>query len=312
MKSYVSPKVKIVLYLLFFFCIIASLTLMTILYRAEKDNFVPDSKQVFSQLKDSNVINCDLNGDGNNDILTLSVNKNKYVASIQCGHSNYILNPTRPLNSLGNSSKIDPIHLKLIDLNRDNIPEILIQSSEDKACLQHIFSWCTDDFKDVYSSTNNTLGVIDFSNNKTPRFVSFDMYKSIDSIKEYMYIGNSYKDISYEKSTILGLNAIKSIIDIVENPYEPDEIPDIFHNDVDYYSKSILWRLAKNNYSYKFKDSFFTDTKSNSKGIPTEYNWNLRFLKENKNDKNDIKQIEMTVYIRLQDDQYKISGISLE
>lgn len=198
MKPFLSPKTKICLYLSLFFCIICSLPIITIVYKFKNNNFVPATKTVFSQSKNSNTVSCDLNGDGNNDLFTLSVVKNKYVASIQCGKSNYILNPNRPLNTLGSSSNVDPIHFKLIDLNRDNIPEIIFQSSEDNSCLQHIFTWSIDDFKDVYSSTNNTLGIIDFSNNKTPRFVSFDMYKSIDSIKEYMYIGDSFKDISYE------------------------------------------------------------------------------------------------------------------
>lgn len=312
MKKYLGPNKIIFIYILLFICILSSLPITIIFYKINSDNFVPDTQSVFSTYKGSSTAICDLNGDGKKDILSINSIKNKYVVSVQCDDSKHILNPSRPLNSLGSSDKSNSINHRLIDFNRDNIPEIILQSSEDNSPLQHIFIWSIDDFKDVFSSTNNTLGVIDSSNNKTPRLISFDIYKSNDAIKEYMYIGNSFNDISYEKSSIKGLFCIKSVIDAVENPYEPDTLPDILNEDIDYYSKSILWKLSKNIYAYKFKDSFFIDTKCDKNGTPVEYTWNLHFIRENKTNKEDLKNLNMTIYIRLQNNEYKINGISIE
>lgn len=67
--------------------------------------------------------------------------ENKYIINATINEKSYELTPSKTINSLGNFSPNRPITLNLLDLDRNNIKEIIVQSSEENSSIQHLFKW---------------------------------------------------------------------------------------------------------------------------------------------------------------------------
>ena len=112
---------------------------------------------------------------------------------------------------------------------------------------------------------------------------------------------NSFEDIGY-------INIIK-FIDLMLVDYELSEVPDIFIQDIDKDTLSILWQLDKESYSYIFKDAFFYDKFVDENGILTILDITLKFEKFDKsNSKKTPFVIELNLS-RTDDGNFKISNI---
>lgn len=305
---------KFIIYIVLFLCIVLSLPIMTLYYNTHKQdiNIGIDNSAVVEAF-DSNKsteYNIDLNGDGKKDILSIESSDGRYSASVFINNTKYQLVPDSPLSTLGTIN--NKVYCTFIDTTRNNIPEIILQSYENSTPMQHIFSWDGHKFIDMFSSTNNSIGILEHTSNRTPRLLSFNINNPVENIQQFMYIKDNYKNISYDKLDIQGYSYVQKLIDVVQLQYELEECPDIFNDDVDYYSKSILWKLSKSTYYYQFKDCFFTDTKCNKNGTPTEYQWNIRFERKLKSDDQNLSIIKMKVTVRQFNDMFKINSISLE
>ena len=91
--------------------------------------------------------------------------------------------------------------------------------------------------------------------------------------------------------------------------YELSEVPDIFIQDIDKDTLSILWQLDKESYSYSFKDAFFYDKFVDENGILTILDITLKFEKLDKhNSKKTPFVIELNLS-RTDDGDFKISNI---
>ena len=302
---------KFIIQVVIFLCIVICLPIMTLYYNTNRNLDTNNSAAIetISSGKDTDY-KIDLNGDGRKDILSIEVDDGKYSAIAYINSTKYQLIPSTPLNTLGTSN--NEIYCTFIDTTRNNIPEIIIQSYENNTPMQHIFTWNGHKFIDIFSSTNNSIGILDHTSNKTSRLLSFNINSSLENIQQYMYIKDSYKNISYDKSDIQGYSCIQKLIDVIQLQYELEECPDIFNDDVDYYSKSLLWKLSKNTYDYQFRDCFFFDTKCDKNGNPTEYQWNIRFEKKLKSAEQTSSIIKMKVTVKQLSDMFKINSISIE
>lgn len=224
---------------------------------------------------------CDLTGDGKDDTLYISTNKNnKYNLQITTGKSTFNLKPNKEVETFGSNYPHWPIRIKLKDISRNNIPEIFIQSSQDNVSLQHIFTYKDNEFKDIFCSYNNILGFVDCSNNKTPKIISAKINGDSYYFENYMIIENKLEKYSYDiTDTFMGKDTILSFINIITSlngRYMPTN-ENIFHEGIDTSSLDLLPNLAGYANNYVFQDAFFMDTKSDNSGKPTNIEWTLNF-----------------------------------
>lgn len=251
----------------------------------------------------------DLNGDGKDDSLYIALKENKdYYMYATINNKDYVLKPSDKIKSIGRYSPNHPMTLNLIDIDRNNIPEIIIQSSEDKTSIQHIFKWTGANFENIYSSTNNLLGLVDSNNGKTPKIISFSLNSSKYDIQKYMLLNNNLKNISYDNLDVPGFNSICEFINIVSLGYDLSELPNIFVSYISSEDLSQLWRLDKDNFYYVFQDAFFRDTNWNEFGELTSCDWNVRFNKVSKIDENKTNQISFSITIEKVQDNFLISS----
>lgn len=274
-----------------------------------KDN---STKSVINENTIKESVNSDLNGDGKEDCLYIELgNENKYILNATINEKSYELTPNKTINSLGNFSPSRPITLNLLDLDRNNIPEIIVQSSEENSSIQHLFKWTGNGFEDIFYSTNNILGIVDSNNGKTPKILSFSLGDSKENIQKYMLLNKKFKNISYDTVEPTGLYSIISFIDIISLNYEISELPNIFATYIPKEDLSQIWRLEKESYYYDFQDAFFRDIDWNNNGEVTNSSWILNFNKIPKENPNNKSQVKFTIQLERINDTFLINSINL-
>ncbi|SHI86047.1 Repeat domain-containing protein [Clostridium cavendishii DSM 21758] len=297
-----------------FFSSIILFCIMVVFFReydANSDyvNFNEATVVTMSNTKDDDTIKKDLNGDGNEDLLYIASKNGKYYLEASINNKTLALNPNKQLNTLGYSYPYWPMSLSFIDLNRDKKPELIIQSSQDNSPVQHIFVYNNNEFQDIYSSTNNIIGILDSKNNKTPKLFSLSIKNGISEIQNYMIIDNTIKNISYENYQIPAINSIERFVNLIESPYVIAEPPSIFSENINSNDFSILWRLDKDNFSYVLEDAFFTDTKWDKDGKTETISWNMNFKRTNKTNISNIDRLNIKLEISKNNSGYLISKI---
>ncbi|HFE9685083.1 TPA: hypothetical protein ACGA33_000806 [Clostridium perfringens] len=270
------------------------------------------TKSVINENTIKETVKSDLNGDGKEDCLYIELgNENKYILHANISEKSYELTPNKTINSLGNFSPNQPITLNLLDLDRNNIKEIIVQSSEENNSIQHLFKWTGNGFEDIFYSTNNILGIVDSNNGKTPKILSFSLGDSKENIQKYMLLNKKFKNISYDTVEPTGLYSIISFIDIISLNYEISELPNIFATYIPKEDLSQIWRLEKDSYYYDFQDAFFRDTAWNNSGEATACSWTLNFNKVHKEDSRNKSQINFIIELEKINDIFLISFINL-
>ncbi|MDU7068440.1 MAG: hypothetical protein E6343_10750 [Clostridium perfringens] len=274
-----------------------------------KDN---STKSVINENTIKETIKSDLNGDGKEDYLYIELgSENNYILNATINEKSYELTPNKTINSLGNFSPNRPITLNLLDLDRNNIKEIIVQSSEEDSSIQHLFKWTGNDFEDIFYSTNNILGIVDSNNGKTPKIISFSLGDSKENIQKYMLLNKKFKNISYDIVEPTGLYSIISFIDIISLNYEISELPNIFATYIPKEDLSQIWRLEKESYYYDFQDAFFMDIAWNNTGEATNCSWILNFNKIPKENPNNKSQVKFIIQLEKINDTFLISSINL-
>lgn len=251
----------------------------------------------------------DLNGDGKEDVLYITSKNDKYYVEAHINNNTYFFNEKKPLNTLGAYYSYWPMTINIIDINRDRLPEIIIQSSQDNSPVQHIFTWDNNEFKDLFCSTNNVLGIIDSANNQTPKFLSLTINNGISEIQQHMLNGKTIKNISYENYTAPGLDSVSQFIDLISYGYEIQETPNIFTDNIPSNELSLLWQLDKENYYYTFQDAFFRDNVWKKDGALASCSWTLNFKKTPKNSKFESTQISFKISLDKIQDKFLIKSI---
>lgn len=222
----------------------------------------------------------DLTGDGYDDIFYIDLKNNKYCVKIKSKSTTYYLKPIKGINTMGIYSCFWPLKVKFIDINRDKIPEIFIQSSKDNVSIQHVFIYDNGDFKNIFSSFNNTMGYIDHSNNKTIKFISGNIKQGEYMLSNYIFIQNNLQKYnSTLKDSFIGKNTILSFINFVTTTNSKRKPPkdSILSPTISSSSLSLINALLNSKATYIFQDANFLDIESNSKGEATKVQWILNF-----------------------------------
>lgn len=253
------------------------------------------SDETFKIVNDNKTIRSDFTGDGIDDILYIKTEKEKYYIQINAKENSYYLEPNRKLSTVGYFSINWPMKVSLMDISRDKIPEIFIQSSQKSRSIQHIFKWSGSDFIDIFCSTNNVMGFIDTQSNRTPKFISGNLSSANDSFLYYMMIGSDMKNIEYDLD-VPGKKEISSFINYIESlPLgEINKPKNIFSPSMGGKELAAIGKLCSENNTYSFQDAIFIDTSANKNGDISEVRWTLNF-RGCSNTSQDIKAYILTV-----------------
>lgn len=226
------------------------------------------------------VFKADFTGDGTKDNLYILTNQNKYFLQITTEKNSFNLHPNKNLPTLGINYAHWPMRIKLLDISRNNIPEIFVQSSQSNVSIQHIFAFKDNKFEDMFCSYNNILGFIDNSNNKTPKILSGKLYDGEFTFENYIFTDNKLKQYSTSfKNTFMGKDTICTFINIITSlsgGYTPTN-ENIFHNNITSQSMDVIHHLAGYATNYVFQDALFIDTKCDKSGEPSTVQWSLNF-----------------------------------
>lgn len=256
----------------------------------------------------SQYIKSDLNSDGSIDMLYVLSKNDKYYIEANISDKTYFLNEKRPLNTLGNHYEYWPISINILDISRDLIPEILIQSSENNYPIQHIYTFDNYEYNDIFCSTNNILGILDSNNTKSPKFLSFDLNNPQESLQKHMLTSSVPKNISYENLSIPAFDCISKLIDYLT--IETLNSPDIFLENNSDKNFDTLYKLNKSTYSYIFQDAFFKDTAWDNNGNVSNCLWQIRLKQTTKTSKED-SLINITVRTKKLDSKFLIDSIKI-
>lgn len=304
-KFIIIKKNKVLSYIIAL--LISFVFLSSYYFFATQDNAIETIVPITSK----NNISFDLNGDGENDKLDISKESNSYILKVESRNKFYPLVSNDGSTLLGDSIGKWPVKLNVVDLSRNNIPEIIVQLSKENIPINYIFIWDGSKFINVFSSNDNIIGILNSSNNKTPELLSLSSSKGDDSIRSFIFLGNKLKDITFSKLKLPGLSVIQEFIDLIEAPYELSEPPNIFTSNIDSTELSILWGLDKAETRYSFQNGYFTDFKWDSNGNTTGITWTLSF-EANKNSIDSTPAKELLLNLIIEDNGYgslKISSI---
>lgn len=260
------------IHIFYLFLLLLALFFLTLFFSSSRNT------EVFAIVGEKTLIKSDLNGDGKEDIFYINNNNDKYYLQVNSDSKSYKLLPAAKLHTMGQYYSFFPMKINLIDVTRDKIPEIFVQSMEKGQCIQHIFFWNGSEFVDTFCSANNLIGVIDSKSNKTPKIVSGNFNNNSISLAYYMHLNGKVEKITFNhdlpgKEVIVGfINYIHSLPS--GEAYKPNNIfaPNIGGKDLNLISK-----MAAENKFYKFTDGYFVDNKFNKNGNATEYKWILNF-----------------------------------
>lgn len=308
-KFIVIKKKDVFSYLLLFFLIIILLYSFYYLCK-EKKYITPTITNYISQTA-SKEASLDFNGDGKIDTLEVIEEKNTYIVKIKTHSKDYYLSPSDNSDIIGQYSSSFPLKINTLDLSRDGIPEIIVRTFKDNKVVNYIFTWNEDNFTNIYTCTNNILGVLDSNTSKTPKILSASSSQGDSSTNSFIFNGDKLKDTTFSKTTIPNLDLIQSFINLIEVPYELSDIPDIFSSSIDKTELKLLWNLNKDIYNYSFQNGYFYDTDWDDEGNTSTINWYLSF-EEVKNSDSSTNKKELLIYIIIEKDsfnQLKISSI---
>ena len=280
----------------------------------------------FNIIDENKMIQTDLTGDGTKDILYIKTEKDKYYIQINSGDKSYYLEPSKHINTVGSYYTEWPMRLTLIDISRNNIPEIFTQASlEDTAssknkAISHVFLWDGEKFNDILCSENNILGFLDSKNNKTPKVITGNLKDGKVNLVSYIFIKNSLKSFSYNyvdnymgKDTILGFVNLMTSFPLAElNISKEIFSPNLSGNDL-----SILGDLSSRKISFNFQDAIFKDYKWDKDGNANEILWTLSFKETNSNDLKEVKNCTIELILKLiprydKVPTFKISSIKIK
>lgn len=292
-------KKKYVYYTLAFIAFTTILTLFLLIKNR--------SISTFNIVTESKMMQADLTGDGTKDILYIKSETDKYYIQINSQDKSFYLEPSKKINTVGNYYPQWPMRLTLMDISRNNIPEIFTQASvKDTAsinnkAIQHVFLWNNEKFDDIFCSTNNILGFIDSKNNKTPKVLSGNIKDGKMTFTSYILIKNSLKSFDYNyDDNYMGKSTITSFINLMASfPLSEFNIskelfsPDLNGNDV-----SLLSDLWSKKIYFNFQDAVFKDHNWDKAGNASEILWTLNFKGTAAKDLKDTKNYTMELILK--------------
>ncbi|KEI95226.1 hypothetical protein N494_15580 [Clostridium botulinum A2B7 92] len=295
-----------------YYFLLLSLILITLLTTIKYKN-----TSAFNLLNSNKTIRKDLTGDGNEDSVNINSKDNKYSITIKSQNKNYTLKNNENKKFIGDHNNFWPITINFEDISRDKIPEIFIQCSQYKMPIQYIFKWQNNEFKRLYSSNNNIIGLMDYNNNKTPKIISGNLKNGEIAFDSFMFMEDSLQRFDYNfNENFMGSNTIIEFINYIQSlPISEENRPEnILINTIGGKDISVIGNLVKENNIYTFQDANFKDIKNNRDGEISEIKWSLNFKGMSKQDNNLIKNYNIDVLLKLvdnPDDNYKFKIYSI-
>jgi len=282
--------------------------------------FKKGSITTFNIVNESKMMQSDLTGDGNKDILYIKTEMAKYYIQINSGDNSYYLEPSKKIDTVGNNYTEWPMRLTLMDISRNNVPEIFTQASENNKAVQHAFFWNGEKFDDIFCNTNNILGFVDSKNNKTPKVISGNLKDGNLNFRSYIFIENSLKSFDYNyvdnymgKNTILGFVNLMATFPLSElNVSKELFAPDLDGNDI-----SLLSDLSSRKVHLDFQDAVFKDYSWDKDGNANAILWTLNFKGSNTNALKDVKNYTIELVVKLipngdKNSAFKISSLNIK
>ncbi|MGY0374548.1 FG-GAP repeat domain-containing protein [Clostridium sp. JNZ J1-5] len=303
-------------YIYYFLLILIVFTFFIISYVSGNN-----SSPIFNVNQNERFYKSDLTGDGKEDILYITTNKDRYYLQVNTQKDSLYLEPNNKSSNMGIYSPFWPMRVKLLDISRDSVPEIFTQSSQNNTPIQHIFKYDSIDnkFKDVFCSYNNVLGFIDCTNNQTPKIISGSIYQGNFAFANYILIGNKLERYNRKASdTFMGKDTILYFINLITTLTSEyvQTSENIFDPKINSNSLSVLYNLSNSGKNYIFQDALFMDTKSNKNGEPIQIQWILNFRGNSIKSEGEVKNFTLKVNLKAFDDSkekyhFKIYSISL-
>lgn len=281
------------------------------------------SSPTFNTLVDNNkLLQSDLTGDGKKDILYIKTEKDKYYMEVNTGEKSLLLEPDKKLPTVGIYDVSNPLKVTLMDITRDKTPEIFVQASQKETPLQHVFMWSEGKFKDIFCASNSIIGFSDYTNNKTPRFMTGKLTSNKIELSTFMYMHDVSKleNVVFNyKDNYMGKDSIFSFIKYIEAlpGSEPNKPANIFYPGLSGQDISVIGKIAGENNTYAFQNCIFRDSKSDKNGDTSEITWTLNFKGISNLNKDKIKNYSLNVLLKPngkaeENNYFKIYSITLD
>lgn len=271
--------------LIFISLIIIILSIMYIIYIMDKPVI-----QVNSPIIIDSDANIDLTGDGISENIKILESNNHSDIQITTLKETILLSSLISDKHLSDYSNSYNMNVFILNISRDNKPEILIQGYKKDIPIAYLFAYESDKFVLKLSSNDSIVGLIDSNMNRTPQIQFFDKSNPKSSFKNFMLINNDFVDISKNSEIVTDYDKILKFINLVTLDYEVTDYPDIFYKYIDNSILSKIWQLNKDEFTYSFKNAFFYDNKVDNNGLIENIRWNIVFERINKisSKKNEI------------------------
>ncbi|MGH4123032.1 MAG: VCBS repeat-containing protein [Clostridium sp.] len=292
-------KKKFIYYTLAF--VVFSTTLILFLLIRNK------SLSTFNIITENKMMQADLTGDGTKDILYIKTETDKYHIQINSQDKSYYLEPSKKINTVGNYYTEWPMRLTLMDISRNNTPEIFTQasvkgtSSINNKAVQHIFLWNIDKFDDIFCSTNNILGFVDSKNNKSPKVLSGTIKDGKMTFMSYIFVKNCLKSFDYNyDDNYMGKNTITSFINLMASSplSELDISKELFSPNLNGNDISLLSNLWSKKIYFQFQDAVFKDYNWDKEGNASEILWTINFKGTTAKDLKDTKNYTIELILK--------------
>ncbi|TDT61145.1 hypothetical protein [Fonticella tunisiensis] len=257
-----------------------------------------DTMNVINKTKSQKV---DINNDGKMDTIITKIDEKTKEYSVDIimkdGRSYSLVPDDKEIPTFGFYSDEWPMIVEARDINSDNKPEIILQSSDSNGPLLHVYKYENDKISRIFSGRYSIFGNIKNPVDNSDIIILGSKEK--DSIK-YTYYNSRFNLITPASSLTLGREALASFIDFVEAKDQT-----AFKSNVD---DKYLSKVLKGT----FLDSKLREVKYTKYTIPSQCTYFVRTNISNGNEK-DIGMYLVTMNLTKFDNkspEYTITNIS--
>lgn len=296
--------------------LIITIILLFLFIHTSKNNTI----STFKVLDNNKVIRTDLTGDGNDDIIYIKSENKKYYIQVNTSKNNSLfLTPNKHLNTMGIHYSYWPLRLTLLDVTRDKIPELFIQSSKEDKPIQHVFLWNNNKFNNIIFNNNNILGFLNCNTNKTPIVLSGNYNKSNITLNSSIILNNHVENFNEKHPNyFIGKDTIFYLIKYIESlPQKQIVSQEIIHPSLGDNILPSLDYLNNLNKRFVFQDALFMNKHYDKDGNLSEIQWTLNFKGISLNNEKDFKNYTANISLKkdkkLNEDFYlKISSFKVK
>ncbi|QAT39387.1 VCBS repeat-containing protein [Clostridium sp. JN-9] len=297
------------------FLLFLLLIILFIIFTATKN-----TSAALNTVNENKVIKADLNGDGTEDNLIITVDKMNYNITASIGNKNYNLVPSSQINTLGEYNSHWPLKVTIMDASRDKTPEIFIQSSYKNQAIVQVFNWTNNGFNNVYFGKNDIIGFVDYKNNRTPKLIFTNSTSDKFNFNNFIFLNKNLQKFNYSyNDNFMGKDTVYYFIKYIESlPHGESVKPlNIYYPGLSGKDLSVIGKLSGENNLYNFQDGIFMDTQWNKDGEVSQIKWVLNFKGVSKVNNENVKNYTLTILLKPDGNKdaacyYKIYSISLK